>query len=44
MPKLAGLYKRFRKRNGFKWTQIIKFNSFKDLMEIMKKREDYYTE
>lgn len=38
MGKVAGLYKRFRKRNGFKWTQIIKFKDFKDIMESIRKR------
>lgn len=26
--KLAGVYKRFRKRNGFKWTQLKGFSTF----------------
>lgn len=32
MKKLESVYKRFQKKNGFKWTQIIKFNNFKDIM------------
>lgn len=40
MDKLAGIYRRFKKRNGFKWSQIIKFSSFADIMANVKKRED----
>jgi hypothetical protein len=40
MDKLASVYKRFKKSNGFKWTQIIKFRSFKDIMASIKKREN----
>lgn len=38
MEKLATLYKKLQKRNGFKWTQIMKFESFKDIMASVKKR------
>lgn len=40
MDRLAKIYRRFKKRNGFKWSQIIKFSSFADIMESVKKRQD----
>lgn len=37
--RIEKLYKHARKKNGFKWTQIIKFSNFKDILENVKKRE-----